>query len=58
MKVEELDIDDVEPLRAQLDAFVTSVTDHTPPVVTAEEGLAAVDVARRIVESITPGMVL
>lgn len=58
VKVEELDIDDVEPLRAQLDAFVTSVTDRTPPVVTAEEGLAAVDVARRIVESITPGMVL
>lgn len=56
VKVEELAIDDVEPLRAQLDAFVTSVTTRTPPVVTAEEGLAAVDVARRIVQAITPGM--
>jgi predicted dehydrogenase len=58
VKVEELEIDDVEPLRAQLDSFVAAVRREAPPAVSAEDGLAAVDVARRIVESIAPGMVL
>lgn len=58
VKIEELQIDDVEPLRAQLDAFVHSVTNATPPIVSAEDGLAAVEIARRIVGSIAPGMVL
>jgi len=58
VKVEELEIDDVEPLRAQLESFVASVGDGRPPAVSAEEGLAAVEVASRIVESIAPGVVL
>lgn len=58
VKIEELEINDVEPLRAQLDAFVASVKSGGTAEVTAEEGLAAVDVASRIVKSIAPGMVL
>jgi predicted dehydrogenase/uncharacterized protein with HEPN domain len=58
VKIEPLEIDDVEPLRAQLDAFVAAIREGTPPVVSAEAGLAAVQLARRIVESMAPGMVL
>ena len=54
VKVEELTIDDVEPLRAQNEAFVRSVTSGEPPVVSGEDGLAAVEVANRIVAAIPP----
>jgi predicted dehydrogenase len=47
--IEELEIDDVEPLRAELDAFVDAVTNKTKPVVTADDGLAAVELATRVV---------
>jgi predicted dehydrogenase len=52
--IEELQIDDVEPLRAELDAFVEAVRSGTSPVVTAEDGLHAVEVAARIVQTIGP----
>jgi predicted dehydrogenase len=52
--IEELAIDDVEPLRAELDAFVDAVTNGSAPVVTAEDGLHAVEVATRIVRTIGP----
>lgn len=52
VNVEELAIDDVEPLRAELDAFVASVTQGAPVEVPAEDGLAAVETATRIVEAI------
>jgi predicted dehydrogenase len=58
VKVEELQIDDVEPLRAELDAFINAVVAGVPPVVSAMDGLAAVELAQRIVESMAPGMVL
>jgi len=58
VKVEELQIDDVEPLRAELDAFINAVVAGLPPVVSALDGLAAVELAQRIVESMAPGMVL
>jgi predicted dehydrogenase len=53
VNVEELEInDDVEPLRAELEAFVASVTSGAPVEVSAEDGLAAVEIATRIVEAI------
>jgi predicted dehydrogenase len=52
VQVEELQISDTEPLRAQLDSFVSAVRDGTPVEVTAEDGLAAVETAVRIVEAI------
>jgi predicted dehydrogenase len=51
---EELAIDDVEPLRAELDAFLDAATGRSPPEVSAEDGLAAVELATRIVQSIAP----
>jgi predicted dehydrogenase len=52
--IEELPIDDVEPLRAELDAFVDAVKNGSDPVVTAEDGMHAVEVAARIVQTIGP----
>lgn len=52
--IEELPSDDVEPLRAELDAFVDAVVNDSNPVVTAEDGLHAVEVATRIVQTIGP----
>lgn len=54
VQVEELQIDDVEPLRAELESFVTAITQGTPPVCSAQDGLEAVRTAGRIVQSIAP----
>jgi predicted dehydrogenase len=52
MNVEQLTIEEVEPLRAQLDAFVASVVEGVPVVVPAAAGVAAVEVAERIVAAL------
>lgn len=52
VNVEELQIDDTEPLRAELDSFVEAIRRGTPSEVPAEDGLAAVECATRIVEAI------
>lgn len=54
VQIEELQIDDIEPLRAELDSFLAAVRNGTTPEVTVDHGLAAVEVATRIVESIQP----
>jgi predicted dehydrogenase len=51
VQVEELQIDDVEPARAQLESFIAAVRGEMAPVVSAEDGLAAVELATRIVET-------
>ncbi len=52
VQVDQLAIDDVEPLRAQLDSFCDSIQNGTPVTVPAAAGLAAVEVAERIVAAI------
>lgn len=52
INVEPLQVDDVEPLRAELEAFLASVRTGAPPAVTAEDGAAAVRLAADIVQSI------
>ncbi|MGB7160838.1 MAG: Gfo/Idh/MocA family oxidoreductase [Tepidisphaeraceae bacterium] len=54
LTVQPLEVEDVEPLRAELDAFVDAVTTGTTPQVTAEDGAAAVELAERIVHEIRP----
>lgn len=49
--VEPLVIDDVEPLRAELESFLESVRTHSPPIVSAEDGVAAVRLAADIVQA-------
>ena len=50
--VQELAIDDADPLRAELESFVNAVRNRTAPEVPAEDGLAAVELAERIVAAI------
>jgi len=52
VKVEPLVIDDVEPLKAELESFIESVQTGSPPAVTAEDGAAAVRLAADIVKAI------
>jgi predicted dehydrogenase len=54
VNVQELAIDEIDPLRAELESFIEAASGRCPPAVTAEQGLAAVELATRIVESITP----
>lgn len=51
INIEQLEIDDTEPLLAELESFVDAVRNRKPSPVPAEQGLAAVEVATRIVES-------
>ena len=50
--VKELQIDDADPLRAELESFVNAVRNRTAPEVPAADGLAAVELAERIVAAI------
>jgi len=50
--IQELQIDDSDPLRAELESFINAVKNRSQPEVPAEDGLAAVEVATRIVQSI------
>lgn len=52
VRVEPLQIDDRDPLRTELEAFVESVRTRRPPPVSAEDGLAAVRLASQIVDSL------
>ena len=52
VQVEELQIDDAEPIRAEIESFLHAVRTGTRPIVTAEDGLAAVETAERIVAAI------
>ena len=47
-----------EPLRAELEAFVTAVRDDLPVPVTAEDGLMALELAQALVRSGQTGLVV
>ncbi|MCZ6654019.1 MAG: Gfo/Idh/MocA family oxidoreductase [Planctomycetota bacterium] len=50
--VEPLDVDDIEPLRAELSSFLNALRTGTKPEVSGEEGVAAVKMATEIVNSL------
>ncbi len=52
LNVEPLVVDDLEPLKVELESFLQSVTEGTLPAVSAEDGAAAVRLAADIVKSI------
>jgi len=53
LHIEQLHIDDKEPLRLEQEAFLEAVVDKTQkPEVSAEEGLAAMECAEKILASI------
>jgi predicted dehydrogenase len=49
VKLTPLEVKDVDQIRAELESFVNSIQTKTAPVVRGEDGLAAVEVAERIV---------
>jgi predicted dehydrogenase len=54
VNVQELEIDETDPLRSELESFIEAARGRCAPLVTAAQGLAAVELATRIVQSITP----
>ena len=54
MKVEPLKVDDQDQLRAEQESFIHAVTTGSRPLVTAEDGAAAVELATQIVQAIRP----
>ena len=53
LHIEQLDIDDKEPIRLEQEAFMQAVTDRARrPEVSAEEGLAALECAQKILTSV------
>lgn len=52
VKIEPLQIDDVEPLKAEIQAFLSSVRTGGGGAVSAEDGCAAVELAERITSEI------
>jgi predicted dehydrogenase len=52
VEIQQLQIDDVEPIKAEVEAFVDAVINNKPSPVPAEAGRAAVEVATRIVAAI------
>jgi len=53
LHIEQLVIDDIEPLRLEQEAFLRAVADRTlRPEVSAEEGLAAMECAEKILASV------
>ncbi|MEM7205657.1 MAG: Gfo/Idh/MocA family oxidoreductase [Planctomycetota bacterium] len=52
LSVEHYKLDEGNPLADQLDAFLASVRDRSRPAVSGEDGVAAVELAERILQSI------
>ena len=53
LHIEQLDVDDKEPLRFEQEAFLLACADkHLKPEVSAEEGLAAMECAEMILASV------
>lgn len=50
LQIEELTLEEDEPLRAELADFVAAVRERRPPKVTGEDGLRAVEAARLVLE--------
>jgi hypothetical protein len=48
-----LSVGHAEPLRAELQAFVSAIRDRSQPAVTGEEGVASLEIAIRCLESRT-----
>jgi len=52
INVEPLVVEDVDPLRAQIESFLSSVRTGAAPAVSAEDGFAAVEMAERITDAV------
>ena len=50
--VEPIEVDDVEPLKAEIESFLTSIREDTAAAVSAEDGFDAVEMAERITTAV------
>jgi len=57
LKIEKIKMDDYEPLQRELEAFINSVRNNEPPVVSGEDGLKAVKTAASIVDEINKTLI-
>jgi predicted dehydrogenase len=53
LQIEQIKMDEYEPLKKELTSFVDAIREGTEPVVTGEDGLRALDLAERIGAGIT-----
>lgn len=56
ISINQLEIDDVEPLRAEINAFLDSIENDTPPAVTGVDGRRALALAVGVLEKIDEHM--
>lgn len=52
LTIKEIEMDDAEPLRLELESFLTSVGQGTPPEVPGDEGRRAIAAAERVLDAI------
>ena len=52
VKIDPLIVNDVEPLKAEIESFVTSIQEGGDAAVSAEDGFAAVEMAERITNAV------
>jgi len=52
VRTQVLEVTDVEPLRAEIESFINAATNHTPPIVSGEDGRRALSLALRTLDQI------
>jgi predicted dehydrogenase len=52
VRTQVLEVNDVEPLRAQIESFFDAANNRTPPIVSGEDGLRALSLALKTLEQI------
>ena len=52
MKIQQLEVDDVEPLKAEIESFLDSVRTGSAAAVSVDDGYAAVEMAEKITEAV------
>jgi len=52
ISIKQLEINDIEPLRAEITAFIDAIRDDTPPPITGEDGRRALKLAVGVLEKI------
>ena len=52
ININKLEVEDVEPLRAELSDFIDSIVEDKQPPITADDGRRALDLALQVLERI------
>ncbi len=52
ISINQLEVEDVEPLQAEIEAFINCILDDEPPPITAKDGRRALDLALQVLDKI------